>query len=440
MGRKVFISVLGSTNYRACYYLTSNYKSEKIRYVQQATLELIQAKSWNVNDKAYVFVTDGLKGSYTTNWLDNGHKKNQSDDAIEQEGLLSVLRGMSLPFEIKEIHIKEGNGETEIWEIFQIMFELLDVEDDVYIDITHGFRYLPLLTIVLMNFAKFLKSVTIRHISYGNYEGRNEQDEAQIVTLTSFSELQDWTSAAASFIKTGDTFDITKLIENEELNRIFRKFSDIHTVVRGKDLYAGKIQAQLASMLKNSKLESPAPFEYIKKEIIKKVELYNDNILNNGLVSIGFCIDHNLIQQGFTLLDEFVITYVLFRIDYNWGNLYYRNAISSCLSISNKERFDFSIYENALQKDLEQGKITLDEKIRYFHDVNRIIEAAFLLPEIKKLANIMKRVSHGSRNDINHAGMREEPREANLFKDSLLKHYDSIKTIVLKYYKEGCIN
>ena len=61
--------------------------------------------------------------------------------------------------------------------------------------ITHAFRYLPMLVLVLANYAKFLKNVTVKSLTYGNYEAR-EGTNAPIVNLLPIAALQDWTTAA----------------------------------------------------------------------------------------------------------------------------------------------------------------------------------------------------------------------------------------------------
>ena len=61
MARKVFISVLGFTNYSECIYTKDAYKSHSVRFIQEATLEyLLQQYSANttikINDKIHTNV------------------------------------------------------------------------------------------------------------------------------------------------------------------------------------------------------------------------------------------------------------------------------------------------------------------------------------------------------------------------------------------------
>ena len=51
MGRKVFISVLGTSWYNECTYVWKDgTERTKTNFIQLATLESIGAKGWTVND------------------------------------------------------------------------------------------------------------------------------------------------------------------------------------------------------------------------------------------------------------------------------------------------------------------------------------------------------------------------------------------------------
>jgi len=69
MSRKVFMSVLGATNYQNCWYVdaSTGFKSSHTKYVQIAMLEKI-AELWSEDDAVYVFLTQGEKGSKIRNW------------------------------------------------------------------------------------------------------------------------------------------------------------------------------------------------------------------------------------------------------------------------------------------------------------------------------------------------------------------------------------
>jgi CRISPR-associated Csx2 family protein len=432
MSRKVFLSILGTNHYLETRYYFGKEPNgdEKItRFVQTATMGK-ECADWGKDDAAYIFVT---KEAQEKNWNDPAQFGNKSG---EYTGLSKLIEQMHFKFKTEAVSIPEGLSEKEIWEIFEIVFNKLKDGDDLYFDITHSFRSIPMLVMVLINYAKFLKNIKVARIYYGAFEKLGpaykvkdiplEERFAPVLDITSFSELQDWTNATASFIETGNTYKIAELLENEELTKLFHEFSDIHFVVRGKELYDGRIPTQLAQKLKNYDTNMHPPFGHIKEKVVNRLEEYNNDLANNGLTSIKFCIDHNLIQQGYTLMDEFLITYVLVKINFDWSQQIYRDIASSCLNLNKKESFDFTLFENKLKEKYpdEHKRKEVKKKIK------EIVDLIFDFPEKKKLSKIMRSIAHGGRNDINHAGMRDKPRSADEFRKSLLKHYKTLVTIV----------
>ena len=128
---------------------------------------LQKLESWSENDVAYFLLTDGAKSS---NWLDDGHRDYNTKEIIKQSGLETCLKKKVYPFELKTIEqLPEGKNEEELFKLFRIIFEVLEPRDSLYFDVTHGFRSLPMLTLVLINYAKFLKSIEVKSITYGNY-------------------------------------------------------------------------------------------------------------------------------------------------------------------------------------------------------------------------------------------------------------------------------
>lgn len=428
MGRKVFISFLGTGYYsKAKYYLDSKDNLVETNFIQEATLKFF-TKDWHAPDIAYFFLTEKAK---STNW-DSPAQKDDCKVKIGErgtyDGLEERIKKLGIGFLYTPIDIPDGHNEEQIWEIFDKVYNVLQEGDKLYFDITHAFRSLPMLVMVLINYAKFLKKITVKSITYGNFESRAAQNVAPIIDITSFSELQDWTSAAASFIKYGRTSDISSLVADQELKNDLLSFSDMHLVVRAKEVYKGEIAEKLKSQIDQN--ESNPAFRHIKKIIKNKLSAYNDDMINNALAGIKFCIDHDLIQQGFTFLDEFLKTYVLLLIDKNWEKEMFRNIASSCLNINNKDSLDYSRYDDKINKDFNDGKISGEEKENLLNEIRDIVDKIFGLSIIEDLQKIMRSVSHGSRNDINHAGIRDNPRKAIDFKKSLSKHYNRLKEIV----------
>lgn len=425
MGRKVFLSVLGSTNYGECKYVvkSENFKSKDVRFIQEAMLDYLQAKNWEATSVGYVFVTKGNEGSKKRNWFDNGHIDRDTKYPIQCEGLDTRIQELNLPFKINPIEIPDGNSEVEIWEVFNDIYNCLSENDEIYFDITHGFRFLPMLAMVLLNYSKFLKNIIIKHISYGNYEGRNfERNEAPIINLVSLSNLQDWTSAASDFLSFGSLKKLSVELFNyglpeSEVSNIEKFSQEIYTN-RGLAIIEGNSVSELKHALITIQKETPhAFFEPIQKEILKKIDYFKKNDLINGFRAVQFCINHKLAQQGFTLLEEFIKSYILHVCEYSFEDENNRNLVSGCLL---QDKYKNVKIEIAVGK-LKYEKLSLSEK----EALNKLCIKVFELPYKKKLTKeLMKKLSSGSRNDINHSGFRKDPKTPEYFFIRLKEYFE----------------
>lgn len=333
MARKVFMSVLGTGFYSECTYVGVNTRTQT-RFIQEATLNEIRAKEWTSEDRAYVFITDR---SETDNWIvkDNCRTNQRSKESEQYYGLKKVLYDMSLPCTVESVKIKDGKDEDEMWDIFNTIYGCLQDGDELYFDLTHAFRYLPMLVLVLGSYAKFLKNVKIAYISYGNFDSRTkcadnpDRDEAPIVDLLPLSILQDWTFAAGQFIKSGNVEEIVKLCENE--------FLPLVKASRGKDVAAtalryytkvlnstiqdfrfcrgiSLIDSDNIISLRQSTLDLGASMiDSLNPLLGKIVESFGDfddySSVNNAYRAAVWCYNKGMFQQSATILQETVVTF-----------------------------------------------------------------------------------------------------------------------------------
>ena len=191
--RKVFISILGTGNYKPCSYRQGDFTSTETRFIQEATLDFLRAHSeWSVTDAAYIFLTPTAR---IANWqavpVDS-----RTGSPKDYAGLEPTLSQMDLPFPVEPVEISEEGDEEAIWSVFRSIYDQIREGDRLYIDITHSFRYLPMLLLVLTNYAKELKGAEVVSITYGNWEVKTEIKP--IVDLGALIELQDWTVAAGA--------------------------------------------------------------------------------------------------------------------------------------------------------------------------------------------------------------------------------------------------
>lgn len=432
MARKVFLSFLGSNNYGECKYTNGNYTSANVRYIQEATLQWLNVSKWNNDDIAYIMLTTGEKGSLLKNWEDNGHKDRTNNKTIQQTGLKSDLLKHKFPINIEGIEIPNGNNEDEIWNIFTRIFNLLEEKDQLYIDITHGFRYLPMLSIVLSNYSKFLKNTEVKSITYGNFEGRNiELNEAPIIELISFSKLQDWTLAASNFLNLGRPELLSQLTQksvtpllkeskgkdlaaqalktiSKELNIFFENVS----LCRGKSIGKGKEVSAIECAFENVDATIIPAFNPLFEKIKTEIKsLNNKDEIKNGLAADEWCLNNHLIQQGITILNENILTIGVSLIEsLDINNISHRTLMSSCMNIIEfnipKEKWNSVACEN----DQLTEEIVSNEQIL-------IIAKSYV-----ELSAV--------RNDINHAGWRQNPLSSKNFGKKLKEQLKFFKSFI----------
>ncbi len=431
MGRKVFISVLGAGLYEECKYISEDFESEKVRFIQEATLYQIGADHWSEDAVAIILLTAKAKKE---NWNRNITERiNFKKEIVPYEGLESRLEKMKLPFIPVALPIPDGSNEGEMWNIFEILYDQLQEGDELYFDQTHAFRYLPMLVLVLCNYSKFLKKTTVKHISYGNYEARDiTLNKAPIVNLLQLSSLQDWTYAAANYLENGNVdrlvslcnttlapilFDAKGLNKNASALSKYVKYLnaivDERRMCRGINIVESTNVKSLKNIACNLKETVIKPFRPVLEQINQSLDLFDVNTNpRNGFEAAKWCFQNGLYQQAATVLHENVVTSICFLNQLEWKVEKDRALINIVFQIT-----VFKIPEEKWK--LPKG---------YENDINNCKNKIIQLLQNKMIITLSDDFVRLSelRNDFNHSGMRNNPLKADGIKDRLLLFLQTI--------------
>lgn len=431
MARKVFVSVLGTGFYEKCKYTQGEYNFEvasETRFVQQSTLEYLNAQKWSSNDVAYILLT---KSARSSNWNKSIKTRLNRMTNVEEEyqGLEYVLEQMNLPLEVVPLDISDGKDEAEMWSIFNALFDVLNDDDELYFDLTHSFRYIPMLVLVLSNYSKFLKNIRVKSITYGNYEARINNN-APIVDLLPLTALQDWTYAAGQFLESGNVKRLQHLC-NEELNPILREtkggdadaknlkafVSALGEVIDERQTCRGMsiIKSDSFRRMKNfsDKIETTkiTPLNPVFDKIKQSMACFDANVnIKNGFSAAVWCFQNGLLQQAATILQEFVITFVCSRHGIQIDDESRRDWVTSAFTIKSN-----NLPENAwrLNKDPEVAEVQKK-------NIKRILEDDLFasVDFVNAFVNLSE-----VRNDYNHSGMRsvKKPLGSNNIKNNIEK-------------------
>lgn len=439
MSRKVFLSFLGTTNYVACnyFYEQESHKVSNVRFVQEATLRLL-CSGFNKQDQVLIFATKEAKKK---NWEDNGQPEavvKNDDERIGLKSRLISLKDDNLNMQIPNdpIEIPEGFSKDEVWNIFETVFSKLEEGDRIYLDITHSFRFVPMLATVLLQYAKFLKGIEVKSISYGAFEAlgpafavrniRLENRNAPIVEVLSLDTLQDWSSAANEFLNYGSAKKLSALTSTDikpiliktkgkdnqakslkTLTKALEQFTQEIRTSRGKNIVSGKQVGIIRQQLESIGEDSISALQPILQKVTNQIAVFHEHEnIKNGMSAVKWCIDNHLTQQGFTLLQETIISIVAIEAGLDYKKETHRNIISSAFHIASTKKT-----ENEWLGDAATDK-TLTNKILKLEIIEKLR---------KGYASLTK-----FRNDLNHAGFKDEARKTERFRTKLLESYKEV--------------
>lgn len=405
MPRKL-LTFVGATPYKHCVYQTQEgYTSPVVRFVQEALVGMV-CRDWTTADTVYVFLTSDAEQQ---NWLGNKYRNDPDDRA----GLHEKLEAMHLSCRIIPVGgFKEGFSEQQIWENFQKIYDCLEADDELWLDITNAFRSIPLFASVLLNYARFLKNTRLKAVYYGAFDAIGPAYDIEtrlpdptdrivpLLNIASVIELQEWTNAANDFLTHGNAKELagrSAHLGYHDLSHALSEVTEAFAVVRGSKVVQGDIFENLQQTLQQLSLTTPIPvLPPILEKVAQAFRHFELDAVHNGFLAAQWCYEHQLYQQGITLLRETIVTLIcqeagLPENDYASGRKYVETAFN-CYG---RDRDEWNIPDKRIQpQDLED--LIAETKIPLF-------------------AGIYQDLSHKYRNDINHGGFVRHAKAAGEF-------------------------
>ena len=436
---RLFISFLGTNSYVPCNYFLEEKQECKVHnvaYIQEALLRIL-AQEDLAPGRVRIFLTeDARKG----NW-----------EPVDREGLaarLEVLQQEGLLQEgiVATPAIPTGLTSNDVWDIFRRVFEEIQPEDEVYLDITHAFRSIPMLGMSILNYAKALKNVQLKAIYYGAFEALGnrqqvldmpmEKRNAAVLNLVQLSDIQDWAVSANVFIEHGNAMplrgvanrQLTPLLRQPQLDPVqqqaarslssltkhLEELTQAILTNRGKQIVAGNAFSILQDDLAKEHSGLIPLLDPVIEKLKEKIEPFDtrENALN-GIEAVQWCINHGLIQQGMTMLQETVITFLCLQAGLSYTDAKMREIVSAALWIVSKNK----------QAEMMEWNSTAIKN----EAVTRLVVSK-IPPGLTACFDSLT----DSRNDINHAGFSKDNNAADL-KKKLILSFEKIGDIIRNY-------
>ncbi len=177
-----------------------------------------------------------------------------------------------------------GINDDQIWSNFETFLgisDLINDGDELYLDITHSFRSLALMSFVMTQFASSVsdKMFEVKAMLYGMLEYQSESKEriAPIVDLSILLEIQEWIKAIDAIKKYSDFDPLVVILDKEGIEKSVKNtFVNLNNTIDMANMAA--MQQFVGSASKKIRAISESDNKVIKLlagEVIKLVDELN---------------------------------------------------------------------------------------------------------------------------------------------------------------------
>ncbi|WP_412852562.1 TIGR02221 family CRISPR-associated protein [Ectothiorhodospira shaposhnikovii] len=435
---RLFISFLGTGNYVPCHYFMDTdepapSRMENVRFIQTALLHL-KCGHFKPGDRILLGCTAGARA------------RNLS--AFEEE-LAASGWSESIPVEV--IDLPDITGEAELWEIFERLSVEVGEGDEISFDITHSFRFLPMLFTVLIQYLKVTRGVQLAGVHYGAFEKLGSpavvQDmpmaerNAPILDLTPFLTLFDWSIGIDRLIRSGDPGEVIALVNRhtqpvlrdtrgkdatakalEKASRALDELGQAISTVRGRELTRLMVKSRITDPLAQVREDFLPPLRPVIDKLTGELKDWEDASPLNVLRAVAWCHRHGQIQQGYTLLQEGIISLM---VDANQPLLeQVRSDTRDEQAAQTKRRTLISRLMGVLSAKQPPPPEAWEHELAEYRDI--ALELRQQIPG--ELAGCYGRITE-LRNDINHGGFGQATTARKL-KDELERLYQEVLVII----------
>ena len=408
LGRGSFNKETNTYGYSPCVYSFNSRNSKKTEFVQDAIAQVVLPE-FSSDDRICIFVTPTVRKE---NW-------------VKLEPILKSMYGDI----VKPVFINDFKNKEDIWDLFKSLYEHIEDGDDIYLDITHSFRYLPMLYLTVLDYAQYLKNITVSGIFYGAFEAQYEENSekiAPIFDLTDMFETMQWANAADSFVNYGTADKLYKQIKKQDmefsdtgkLSDSILKLANNMNYARGQRIYEGKMFSNCLEKINTYKYSADVKLNPILLPILdsveKKMKDFKTNSALNFIPAVQWYIDHDMPAEAISMLKEGICTYLITEANGDFKNSYLRLTLGSRLA--NKSNNPFRYNPNQMQwKDSVE---------------------AILSTELAKRIKPIIEDFNDFRNDIDHSGFAEQARRPENLRKEIIGAFNSVLAV---FKEEGIL-
>lgn len=120
---------------------------------------------------------------------------------------------------VKCLLIPYARDTTEQVTILSHLAGAVAVDEQVSLDVTHGFRHLPMLALVAARYLTHVAHVKVDELYYGALEMTPPNGETPVLRLSGLLQLLDWVEALATYDKDGDYGVFASLLASDGMEK-----------------------------------------------------------------------------------------------------------------------------------------------------------------------------------------------------------------------------
>jgi CRISPR-associated Csx2 family protein len=318
---RVFLSFLGlgslrkdgTRGYTPAVYELEGHRSQKTEFVQVAEHEILSsAFGRNPFDRTIIVVT---QKSFETNF------------ARLEECLKIVGANEISPVIISEDMSREGQ-----WGWFEQILARIEHGDCLTVDLTHGYRAIPIIFSTAINFLQKARGVTLDAIYYGAFD--QDPNLVPLVDMKEFHLINEWAEAVSRLIEDADARKMARVaaltpgFQVGELNddKILRAFEQLTDTLRNVDIHnvASKADAAIG-LVKEKERDASLTGKMLLGLVLDKFASlaaeepssgrYDRAYFRKQIEIIRLLLHHRLYMQAYTVMREFIGSIGLIGID-----------------------------------------------------------------------------------------------------------------------------
>lgn len=503
MGKRCrhFMAVLGTNLYTDCVYEVE--KTEffcRTAYAQLAVLKYLEWKE-EPADKISILLT---QKAYEKNWLTRPYTEKELEilagrgmipkPGEQKTGLEEILKAAYPEVTPNPVFIKEGRDQEEIDAIFEKIYEVMEPQEIICFDFTHGLRNIPMQVLTIIHYAKALKEIQVGGMYYGAYELGTMTDKGlhvNLLDMTPCSVILDWTSAAESFVESGNSTQIWKLYETGKRagrqnqrkaeNAVLKSLYDLTSCIsacRGKTADSSESSIRKAyeefcrnyqRMMESQESMSAAPLSRLFDRIREDLRIFQKHpyLLRDGrkvcldstatgLAAVEWAVNKEQTQLGFTALEEVIVTLIgeMYELPAEDQDVrekiigqplgYMVHVYGDCKKSQKKsgmteEELEKTCRQAGLEKALEQEEV--------FREIGRQAQIEKVKEDAELFSTYCKAMKHMTeqismellrllssivqfRNTLNHFGYQKNVMSYKKFRNNLEKWYQELLRIM----------